>query len=715
MGKLSLSSTSSSTLPRPFLSPPLPVSRAWRKLSFSPLNNPKKFSVFASKDEDSSKKLDQWDLMELKFGRMHGEDPKLTMAKIMGRKVDPDASYMEIEKNFYKNKGKMVEVKEVPFDVPEKLGSTKAKNGLNLVKPEPKKGIKVGGGEDTSNLPEIRKPSCTSTKKVGSATESNVQNVILRKPTVYNENDGKVESSSRLSTKPNLTLSMRTEPVQEKFCGSTLLKRPEPIKMAEGHGVENENNLMNGSAYNGPTKGEAKDFESGLTNGQQDAITGFDGSMLRKPKAGVRRSIEGTRYVAVSNRMAGIVGDIVDPESRRDLVSTQDEQREGSHTDPSKKVMPYPIGEGDDSIESESFDGESEEDSESSVGENEEDKLLLSQPLKDIADTDWKWVEQHFIAGHRVEVELISCGPGGFVVSFGSLIGYLPYSNLAATTKFLSFASWLRKNGLSPFQCSRNLGIIGNGEVPNPSTFLESSSLVGFSRKAYLTADMELEDLFRIYEQERMQYLSSFIGKHIKVNILFANKKSRRLIFSVNPVGEEEIVEKKRSLMAKLSIGDVVKCCITKITYHGIFVEVEGVPAMIQQSEVPWDANLDPASCLKTGQPDPLNEASECTVGNSRSNGGSEAAWADSEWPEVDSLVKALQEIDGVQSVNKGRFFLSPGLHPTFQVYMASVFEDQYKLLARSANKAQEVIVRACLGKEEMKSAVLQCINGVKP
>jgi len=82
MEKLSLSSTSSPTLPRPFLPPPLPVTRAWRKLSFSPISNPKKFAVFASTDEDSSKKLDQWDLMELKFGRMIGEDPKLTMAKV---------------------------------------------------------------------------------------------------------------------------------------------------------------------------------------------------------------------------------------------------------------------------------------------------------------------------------------------------------------------------------------------------------------------------------------------------------------------------------------------------------------------------------------------------------------------------------------------------------------------------------------------------------
>lgn len=205
----------------------------------------------------------------------------------------------------------------------------------------------------------------------------------------------------------------------------------------------------------------------------------------------------------------------------------------------------------------------------------------------------------------------------------------------------------------------------------------------------------------------------------------------------MRPKEKEEIVEKKRSLMAKLSIGDVVKCRIKKITYFGIFVEVEGVPALIHQSEVSWDATLNPATYLKTGQiaeakvhqldfaleriflslkeitPDPLNEALECIVGNSSFNGGLEAAQADSEWAEVDSLVKALQEIDGVQTVNKGRFFLSPGLAPTFQVYMASMFENQYKLLARSGNRVQEVIVQASLDKEEIKSAILKCTNRV--
>lgn len=85
--------------------------------------------------------------------------------------------------------------------------------------------------------------------------------------------------------------------------------------------------------------------------------------------------------------------------------------------------------------------------------------------------------------------------------------------------------------------------------------------------------------------------------------MLLANRKSGKLLFSLKPKEKEELIEKKRSLMvrvtvsilvlfrfqtyrfcfhslvttiwqAKLQVGDVVKGCITKITYFGIFVEV---------------------------------------------------------------------------------------------------------------------------------------------
>lgn len=38
------------------------------------------------------------------------------------------------------------------------------------------------------------------------------------------------------------------------------------------------------------------------------------------------------------------------------------------------------------------------------------------------------------------------------------------------------------------------------------------------------------------------------------------------------------------------------------------------------------------------------------------------------QWPDVEALIKELQQMQGINSVSKGRFFVSPGLAPTFQV-----------------------------------------------
>lgn len=40
------------------------------------------------------------------------------------------------------------------------------------------------------------------------------------------------------------------------------------------------------------------------------------------------------------------------------------------------------------------------------------------------------------------------------------------------------------------------------------------------------------------------------------------------------------------------------------------------------------------------------------------------------QWPDVESLIKEMEMVEGIQSVTKGRFFLSPGLAPTFQVHI---------------------------------------------
>lgn len=144
----------------------------------------------------------------------------------MGRKANPDASYLEIEKEFYKRKGKVVEVKEVPFDVSDnKKSSSSSLDGLNLVRPVPKKGVKFQANYKPREL-DIKKPS-PSVKRAIDRSKSSLPNVILRKPTLVNEDDVQ-DMPSRLRMKPNLSLKMRNEQGKEKFSDMTLLRRPEP-------------------------------------------------------------------------------------------------------------------------------------------------------------------------------------------------------------------------------------------------------------------------------------------------------------------------------------------------------------------------------------------------------------------------------------------------------------------------------------------------------
>ncbi|KAK2655504.1 hypothetical protein Ddye_008556 [Dipteronia dyeriana] len=713
-----------------------------------------KFSVFAAKKEDP--KFDQWDLMELKFGKMLGEDPKLTLAKITGRKVNPDASYLEIEKQFYNSKGKLLQVREVPFDEnnKHKSSSTSSLDALNLARPVPKNGIKF-----QTNVPKMNKPSPSAKKAIDNRSKtSSVPNVILRKPNMVNEEGVTDIPSSRLRMKPNLSLNLRNENeneiAKEQFSDMTLLRRPKPTSV---------DMKQDSSSYS-----ESKVIDDGVwskTNKEEPDDNNVDFTLLKKPAASVQRELN-EKQEQFGNAEAQLSYFLEEKSLNAELEATKPifqeslDIRDGPISKETKLKGGSNLGmkpaeqskkgfSNGESFVNESSQRNLEDSSVSFATESailEKPKRLgLSakerveialvnpvgygddidinslhsiSPIGEHEDSDWTKAEDLVKTGERVDVELISSSTRGFVVFFGSLIGFLPYRNLAAKWKFLAFESWLRRKGLDPSMYRQNLGIIGNYDPPN-KTFTLASSLDQESDQKVegeILPNMKLEHLLKIYDQEKLKFLSSFVGQKIKVNVIMVDRKFKKVIFSVRPKEKEELVEKKRSLMAKLRVGDVVKCCIKKITYFGVFVEVEGVPALIHQTEVSWDATLDPASYFKIGQvveakvhqldfaleriflslkeimPDPLTEALESVVGGRDPlDGRLEAAQADTEWDDVESIIKELQQIEGVESVSKGRFFLSPGLAPTFQVYMTSMFDNQYKLLARSGKKVQEV------------------------
>ncbi|XP_022881250.1 uncharacterized protein LOC111398532 isoform X1 [Olea europaea var. sylvestris] len=740
-------------------------------LSFN-TRKPRKLLVFASKDES---KLDQWDQMELKFGRMLGEDPKITYAKIMGRKSNPDMTYLEIEKLLQKKGGKAVnsEIEEIPFDVSVDKKSTNSVDGLNLVRPALRKGIEFE--VNRKQVETDNKKSSPPVKKAMEKTKSSVPNVILRKPSSFNEDDVGGERPSRFGMKPNLSLKMGKEPKKDRFSDITLLKKPEPMSSAACDKIEDKREQndfpstrkvdditllekpeqMNLNVNNereqereGELSWDHSEFRSinDLTENSLDVLLS-SGELVKMKDGNLNQYTETRKGDSEVDKMYATELQADTQTREKTFSSSGPSEIMAAETTPIIPMDTLLIGKPKildrsvKTIEQHSSEVMIPPNSESYGNPSELENFLTTSPIKDHEDNDWARAEELVKTGERAEVELISSSTRGFVVSFGSLIGFLPYRNLAARWKFLAFESWLRRKGLDPSMYRQNLGIIGKYE-PNSMTASAESMLdskAHYKAEGQVSSDMKLEDLLMIYDQEKLKFLSSFVGQKIKVGVILADRKSRRLIFSLKLKEKEELVEKKRSLMANLSVGDLVKCCIKKITYFGIFVEVEGVPALIHQTEVSWDTTLDPESYFKVGQiveakvhqldfsleriflslkeitPDPLMEALEAVVGDHNSLGGRlEAAEADVEWADVESLIKELQQFDGIESVSKGRYFLSPGLAPTFQVYMASMFENQYKLLARAGNRVQEVIVRTSLGKEEFKSVILTCTNRVE-
>lgn len=109
-------------------------------------------------------------------------------------------------------------------------------------------------------------------------------------------------------------------------------------------------------------------------------------------------------------------------------------------------------------------------------------------------------------------------------VSFGSLIGFLPYRNLAARWKFLAFESWLREKGLNPSLYKQGLGIIGGHDGFGKAAFPEAGLDLQIAQNVEeISSEMKLEDLLRIYDQEKLKFLSSFVGQVRRASLFYVN------------------------------------------------------------------------------------------------------------------------------------------------------------------------------------------------
>ncbi len=173
------------------------------------------------------------------------------------------------------------------------------------------------------------------------------------------------------------------------------------------------------------------------------------------------------------------------------------------------------------------------------VYEDTEDiELSLSQAYQ-----EQDWVQAHHLQESKeiVECRVLTYNKGGLIIQFGQLRGFVPLSHLANVPKHLT-------------------------------------------------------------PEERLQYLSTFVGQTLPVVILEVDRARRRLIASHREAVHILRERRKDELLATLKEGDVVEGVVRNITHFGAFVDLNGVDGLIHRSELAWERVNNVADVVQPGQ-----------------------------------------------------------------------------------------------------------------
>jgi len=391
----------------------------------------------------------------------------------------------------------------------------------------------------------------------------------------------------------------------------------------------------------------------------------------------------------------------------------------------------------------------SNEDSSSNKKLQEAGFVLSNQtrvPSKEEEDRDWLRAEALLESSAVEEMLFFGANAGGMLVSFRSLVGFLPAWELSAQRRPPSFRTWAMDKGFTLKEPKFAETFIPDASLSRVELPMGSRAIVGSeTSKRTQESSIRVEDdnqrnLLKQYREERRNALSKLIGETARVVVIGLDRERRRLRLSEKAAeGEgQELTQKKANVMEGLNVGDVVCCTVKKVTSYGAFVEVQGVPALIHISELSWNRIVDPTTVVAVGQEleakvcrldrfmqrinlslkqmqvDPLRETLESLLDST----DMELETVDmaveidakvQEIPEVNGVIKRLEQIKGIDSVVKGRCLQGMAMAPSFQVYLSGQLSNGYKLIARSGNQVQEVLVLTSLDRESAKQVILQC------
>ena len=98
-------------------------------------------------------------------------------------------------------------------------------------------------------------------------------------------------------------------------------------------------------------------------------------------------------------------------------------------------------------------------------------------------------------------------------------------------------------------------------------------------------------------KEEILRRLRTMIGTEISAQIIDADQKGNKLIFSE----KEAIKDGLASRLTSLKVGDIVEGTVTGVVDFGAFVNVDGIEGLVHISEISWERVAQVSDKLKVG------------------------------------------------------------------------------------------------------------------
>ncbi|MEO0076298.1 MAG: 30S ribosomal protein S1 [candidate division WOR-3 bacterium] len=93
----------------------------------------------------------------------------------------------------------------------------------------------------------------------------------------------------------------------------------------------------------------------------------------------------------------------------------------------------------------------------------------------------------------------------------------------------------------------------------------------------------------------------ALIGQTIDVRIISLNIAKQNIVVSRRAIIEEQLAQARQRVFSTIKVGDVVSATVTNIADFGVFVDIDGVDALLHISDLSWNKVFHPKELVNIG------------------------------------------------------------------------------------------------------------------